>query len=285
MVRSLRAEEVDPGEMFDGTLLVTVPHQDDGVLACGATLSRLPDKSRVHVAYATDGSGSPAPVLRWRDRAPTGLDRIRMREAVAALGHLGVPESNLHFLAFPDGRLGRHVNELREALRSLVGRVRPDHVLVPFRYDRHPDHLALSRAVLAALAEGDLGEARVTEYFVYYESRLLPRGDVRAYVRAGLLRQVSAEEDGRLKREALDCFRSQTTRFYPWQTRPNLTPELLDAVSRAPEVFLPYDPALPRARVFRGPTAWIRAAHRLEPVLKKRKDQALALIKRSLGAS
>jgi LmbE family N-acetylglucosaminyl deacetylase len=274
------AEHVDPVTFFDGTLLLTVPHQDDGVLACGAALAQLRHKTAVHVVYATDGSGSPAPVLPWRDAVPVGLDRIRMEEAREAMEHLGVPDGNVHFLAYPDGRLRRHLPELRRSLRTLAERIRPDHVLVPFRYDRHSDHLALNRAVLDALAAGELGRASVTEYFVYHQWRLLPRGDVRTYVRPGMLRQVSPGEAGRLKREALDRFRSQTTCYFLWQTRPNLTPALLDDVSRSPEVFLPYDAAWPGARIFRGPTVWIRAVHRLEPSLKKRKDQLLALLTR-----
>ena len=102
--------------------------------------------------------------------------------------------------------------------------------------------------------------------------RLLPRGDIRAYVRPGLLRRVDPGEASAVKRAALDRFASQTTRFYPWQTRPNLTPALLDAVSAEPEVFLRYDPALGGPAVLAGPVPWIRVAHRIEPWLKKRKQ-------------
>jgi LmbE family N-acetylglucosaminyl deacetylase len=278
---SFRAEAVDPGAFFDGRLLLTVPHQDDGVLACGGTIARLPDPKAVHVVYATDGSRSPEPVLPWGDRAGPDLVDVRADEAREAMTSLGVPVENVHFLALPDGALRGHATELSASLAELVARIRPNHVLTPFRYDRHTDHLALNRAVTTLEGEGKLGEAVVTEYFVYHYWRLLRRGDVRAYIRPGLLQQVEIEEVFRRKRGALDRFRSQTTRFYEWQTRPNLTPQLLDAVSREPEVFLRYDRRMPGARVFRGNVPWIRAAHRLEPVLKKRKDQAVALLKRA----
>ena len=45
------------------------------------------------------------------------------------------------------------------------------------------------------------------------------------------------------------------------------------------------DPGLAGTRVFAGPTVWIRMAHRLEPMLKKRKDQAVALLKRGFTGS
>jgi LmbE family N-acetylglucosaminyl deacetylase len=271
---------VDPATFFPGTLLLTVPHQDDGVLACGATIARLPDRSAVHVVYATDGGRSPEPVLPWGDRASPDLPRIRADEAREAMGSLGVPADNVHFLELPDGGLRNHAERLRSGLRELVARIVPAHVLAPFRYDRHTDHLALNRTVTALHAAGELRGATFTEYFVYHYWRLLPRGDVRAYIRSGLLQRVDPGDSSGAKRDALDRFRSQTTRFYPWQTRPNLTPQLLDAVSEEPEVFLRYDPALPGARVFAGSVTWIRLSHRFEPVLKKRKDQAVALLKR-----
>ena len=44
----------DPAVLFPGTLVIAVPHRDDEALALGGTIARLPEKSRVHVVYATD---------------------------------------------------------------------------------------------------------------------------------------------------------------------------------------------------------------------------------------
>jgi LmbE family N-acetylglucosaminyl deacetylase len=276
-------DSVDPADFLAGTVLIAAPHQDDEILACGGTIARLPDKTSIHVVYATDGRRSPAPVLPWRDTTAPDLDRIRMDEACTAMGHLGVPAENLRFLALPDGGLRHYLDELTERLGDLAARIRPAHVLVPFRYDRHTDHLALNRVAIRLLREGRLAGAAVTEYFVYYRWRLLPRGDVRAYIRPGLLAGVEIHDVSRLKRQALDRFRSQTTRFYSWQDRPNLTSTLLDEVSRTPEIFVRYDPSLPGAKVFSASVAWICTAHRLEPGLKKVKDQAVAWIKRGFA--
>jgi LmbE family N-acetylglucosaminyl deacetylase len=278
------AEEVDPATFFAGRVLLTAPHQDDCVLAFGATLARLGGGAHIHVAYATDGADSPEPLLPWFDERPRNLRELREEEAREAMQQLGVPPENVHFLDFPDRRLGRHLPALRRALRELAERVGPDHVVAPFRYDRHPDHLALHRAVVDLFGDPEENQVEVTEYFVYHHSRLLPRRDLRAYVRPGLLRAVIPGSAAASKRRALDCFRSQTTRMYPWQTRPNLSAQLLDEVSVTPEIFLRYDPSLAGTRVLVGPRLWIRVAHRIEPVLKRRKDQLVALLKRSVGA-
>lgn len=263
-----------------GRVLLTVPHMDDDVLACGGTLASMADKTRVFVVYATDGRGSPAPVLPWRDAASPDLGDVREREARAALGHLGIPQDQIHFLALPDGRLRSHEPALDSALRELISAIRPAHLLTPFRFDRHPDHLALNRVVTRAWREGAFGNAGLWEYFVYHRWRLLPRGDIRLYIAPDLLSEADIEAHTALKLEALELFRSQTTRFYAWQTRPNLTPELLSRVSREPEVFLRHDRSRPGAKVFTGSVVWIRLAHRLEPFLKRNKDKSVAILRR-----
>jgi N-acetylglucosamine malate deacetylase 1 len=273
---------VSVGDFFAGSGLIMVPHMDDEVLACGGTMALLPNKAAWHVVYATDGMGSPEPVLPWRDKVSPDLGRIRQAEARAATALLGLPPENVHFLNLPDGRLRRHTPALRQALLQRVARLQPDHLLAPFRYDRHPDHLALNHTVMRLVQEGAFRGA-LTEYFVYHRWRLLPAGDVRRYVRPGLLHQIDVTAVSAQKREALDCFKSQTTCFYPWQMRPNLTPELLDEAGRAPELFLRFDATLPGTAVFQHTVPWIRIAHRLEPILKKRKDRLVAWWRRGVS--
>jgi LmbE family N-acetylglucosaminyl deacetylase len=273
---------IDPAEIFQGTIVITVPHMDDGVLACGGTIAKLPQKERIHVIYATDGMKSPAPVLPWRDSISPDLGVVRMREATVAMGYLGIPEENIHFLGLPEGQLKNHMETMSSSLTELIEQIKPAHILTPFRYDRHTDHLALNHVITAAHQQG-LYQAELTEYFVYYRWRLLPAGDVRKYIQPGRLLEVNIQDASAQKRSALDCFKSQTTRFYVWQTRPNLTPMLLDAVSQTPELFLRYDASAPGPAVFDRHVTWIRLAHRLEPFLKKRKDRVVALWARGLG--
>lgn len=269
---------VDPVERFPGVVAVLAPHMDDELLACGGTLAALPSRNRVHVVWASDGSRSPAPAAPWR-HPPVGLSEIRAREAREALGALGVPEENLHFLCLPDGRLRGHAAELQQALGRLLHTIDPDHLLAPFRFDRHPDHLAVHRAATVWTAARG-GRSELLEYFVYTRSRLLPRGDIRSYIRPGLLVGVDITRWSVAKRRALECYRSQTTRAYGFQHRPNLTPTLLDQVCGEPELFLPWSPSMSGPAVFDGPVPYIRIVHRLEPILKSRKDQLVGLLRR-----
>ncbi len=262
-------------ELLPDRVLLAVPHMDDCVLACGGTIAQLSDPARVHVVYASDGRASPEPVIPGRDRVTHDLFEVRRAEAIAAMERLGIPESQLHFLGLPDRRLRAHLPSLRAALADLRSRIGAERIAAPFRYDQNPDHLAVHAAAR------DSGARSLIEYFVYYRLRLLPGGDLRSYLCPELRREVDISAASRVKRAALACFESQTTRFYPWQTRPNLTPELLDEVSTAPEVFVCDAP--PDGRVFARGAARIRVLHRLEPALKRPKDRAVALLRRGLG--
>jgi LmbE family N-acetylglucosaminyl deacetylase len=253
---------------------------DDCTLACGGTIALLADRSNVHMVYATDGRRAPAPELPMLDRISEDLRPVREAEARAAMERIGLPRGNVHFLGLPDGRLRRHREDLRKALTRLVERLAPDRLLIPFRYDRHPDHLAVHDVVTSP--RDGIGSGRaILEYFVYHRWRLLPLGDIRRYLPSDALLEVDIREAADTKQAALELFHSQTTRYFGWQSRPNLTRELIEAVSREPETFFRYDRTRRGADVFDGPRAWIRIAHRLEPFLKKHKDRAVALVRRA----
>lgn len=269
-------------EHFRGSILIVAPHMDDEVLACGGLIALLPDKHRIHVLYATDGTMSPAPVLPGSGVASSDLGELRRRESVAAMTVLGVPADNLSFLDLPEARLQRYTAELEKRFLDLIRRIRPDHVLVPFRFDRHPDHLAVNKVATDARRQGQF-RGELSEYFVYHRWRLLPRKDIRRYLRQEDLLQADLAAVAALKRAALDCFRTQTTRYYPWQTRPILTPELLDEECRGPEYFLRYDPSRPGKEVFTSAATWIRIAHRLEPKLQKWKYVVKTAWQRATG--
>jgi LmbE family N-acetylglucosaminyl deacetylase len=265
MVESPQAAALD---RFAGTVLVVAPHMDDEALACGGLLAQLPDPTSIHVVYATDGTQSPAPVESLRDVVSDDLGMLRRQESITAMRLLGVPQRNLHFFNLPEAHLTRHEQVFAQSLGEQLRAIDPDVILAPFRYDRHPDHLAVNRVVTAALRARST-RAAFYEYFVYHRWRLLPERDVRRYVRPDQIVRVDLDGAQRRKRAMLECFRTQTTRFYPWQTRPILQPELIDDECSGPELYVRYDPRFAGARIFERAAAWIRIVHRLEPPLQR----------------
>lgn len=263
-----------PAGWFGHRVAIVSPHPDDETLGCGALMAQLGATREIHVLFVTDGSRSPEPPEGVEfDRSQ--LVAAREDEAREAMAVLGIPGRNLRFLRLPDGRLSAS----RDALcRTLVDALRPfqaDDVLVPFRYDWHPDHLAVHQAVVRAAAAGAIA-SRVVEYFVYTQRRLLPRGDIRAYLRPDQAVLMPAEVQRDVKLQALECFRTQTTRYYEWQRRPILTPDLLRRMCAAPEAFVAY--RAPAGDVLHR-AAWVRAASAAEPRLKRLKDGLLEWVR------
>jgi hypothetical protein len=128
-------------------------------------------------------------------------------------------------------------------------------------------------------------QAQLFEYFVYYRWRLLPAKDVRRYIKPDYLLEVDIKDESTLKKTALNCFESQTTIYYSWQTRPILTPRLIDEDSQGPEFFLRFDRAAQGPSVFSSAVVWIRIAHRLEPFLQRWKYRVGAVLSRGLAVN
>jgi N-acetylglucosamine malate deacetylase 1 len=271
--------KVEPYQYFPGRIVLIAPHMDDEALACGGLIASLPDRELIHLVYATDGMKSPAPIVPSRDSISSDLGEVRVKESIAAMRVLGVPQHNLHFLRLPEARLSRCRPVLAEALRQLMAQLQPDYIFIPFRYDRHRDHLTINHAVMAGKKRGWY-RAQLIEYFVYHRWKLLPGRDIRRYIQPQHLIEIDIKPVARQKRMALDCFQSQTTIYYPWQTRPILTSKLLDEECAHPEYFLLNQPTLPGTAVFSRAVLWIRFVHRLEPFLVKWKYLTGALLKR-----
>lgn len=266
-------------QFAESTIVIVAPHMDDEALACGGLIARLPNKHRIHVIYATDGMKSPAPIFAGHDRVSPNLGKIRMKESAAAMQLLGVPEQNLHFLCLPEAELQKNIFQLQKQLRKKIEDISPNFVFIPFRYDRHLDHLAVNHVVVSAIKDGVL-HMKWVEYFVYYRWRLMPQQDIRKYIKPQFLYTLDIASVANQKRQSLNCFTSQTTIYYPWMTRPILTPKLLDEECQNPECFLIAPPSSSETAVLSGPVLWIRLAHRLEPILLRWKYLTLSMLKR-----
>ena len=222
---------------------------------------------------------SPAPIIPGRDEISPDLGKIRILESTAAMKLLGIPEQNLHFLCLPEAQLKKNVSALRDLIRAKINLISPQHIFLPFRYDRHPDHLAVNHVITSDSEQG-LIQTQLIEYFVYYRWRLMPKRDIRKYINPKFLYKLDITDIAKQKRQSLACFTSQTTMYYPWQTRPILTSTLLDEECQNPEYFLIAPASSSGTAIFSNSMLWIRLAHRLEPFLQRWKYMTGAFLKR-----
>ena len=264
---------VSDSSPFTGDILVCAPHMDDDVLGCGMLIALHARRGRVHVMFVSDGALSPQPP---RDQLVVAMElpAIREAEAIAGLALLGVARSNVTFMGLPDGSLSRHREAISRQVAERAQAMRASAVLVPFRYDRHPDHLAVNRAATSARLAGRI-TADLVEYFVYTKWRMLRSGDVRDYVPTEDMVRVRSTEVSRLKRAALACHRSQTTRYFPEQRRPILTSTLIDQACEEPETYLLHRADRSGRRGLARGRFWVPLACRMEPQLKRLKDRLL----------
>ena len=135
-----------------GTILSVWAHPDDEGYSCGGLMAiAVRGGQRVVCVTATRGELGSTDPSRW----PNGpeLAAVRTRELAAALAVLGVTEHI--WLDYPDGGCEKvDQDQALARLREIVDRVRPDTVLTfgPDGATYHPDHMAVSRWMSAAVA-------------------------------------------------------------------------------------------------------------------------------------
>lgn len=134
-----------PEPLLGEKLLVLAPHPDDEVIGCGGLVAlHVRGGRRVHVIVATDGSEAE------RGEMPReAFAALREKETNAGLAHLGAPPAE--FLRIPDRALDEHHVSFQSVLRDRLLEIRPDLLVLPSPIEIHPDHRALSVAVIELL--------------------------------------------------------------------------------------------------------------------------------------
>ena len=123
-------------------VLVVAVHPDDETLGCGGALLR----------HAAAGDS-----LHWLIVTAACLPEYtepqirRQAEQIEAV-RLAYPFATVHWLKFPTTRLELvPINEMVQAIRGVVEKVRPETVFLPNRSDVHSDHRATFQAAASAL--------------------------------------------------------------------------------------------------------------------------------------
>lgn len=148
----LKRPEKESAEGFGVDVLAFGPHPDDVEMFCGGSL----------ISLAQLGYSTAIIDLTRGERATRGTPEIRAKEAEAAAQVMG-----LRFrenLGFPDTGISSGSGE--DALNpssqlskvvSALRRHRPEFVLIPWREERHPDHVAASELVSKAVFYAGVG--------------------------------------------------------------------------------------------------------------------------------
>lgn len=190
-------------------ILYFAPHPDDESLAGGCLLQRAAAcGAEVRVIFATNGESNPWPQRAFEKRwfldheVRSRWSLRRQREATSALQVLGLPEACAAFLGLPDQGLTRLFQKdphlLATLLRQQIEDFQPDIIFQPSQKDRHPDHRALSRAIILGAGQMEMGSPQIFEYWVHGSTDVTPT-----------LTFALTSEEMEMKRRAILCHETQ----------------------------------------------------------------------------
>ena len=137
-------------------VLVFSPHPDDETIGVGGYIAQsIRNGADVRIVLVTNGNYHHQ-------------EAIRYAEFKKATGILGVSETSLVFLNFPDGSL-RKIKQtvLGAALREQIDQFHPDIIIYPHPRDYNRDHAAIGKAVIDILESGHYN-VTAYEYLVHY---------------------------------------------------------------------------------------------------------------------
>jgi LmbE family N-acetylglucosaminyl deacetylase len=138
-------------------ILIFSPHPDDETIAAGGYIAQaIQAGADVRIALVTDGD--------FHHNSQTRCSEFKKATAI-----LGVADSNVIFMGFPDGKLDKEQEStLEDALTQQIGQFNPDIVVSPYPGDNNPDHAAIGKAVEGIL-KSDSHKRTVYEFLVHYE--------------------------------------------------------------------------------------------------------------------
>ena len=171
---------------------VLAPHPDDEVFGCGgAAMQYAAQGAQVHITVVSDGTGYA------QQEEAAAILATRESETNAALQALGLAPAE--FWRMPDRGLAQSTHLAQRLLDHLQANA-CDVVFAPSLHEVHPDHLAVTRALLQAL-EMRKTQGQPLPSLVQYE--------IGAPLQPNLLLDISKVWPQ--KQKAMQCFASQLT--------------------------------------------------------------------------
>ena len=120
---------VIPDPKNTDTILIFSPHPDDETIATGGFIkTAISNGAKIWIVLVTNGNKHH-------------LEKARYNEFAIVTTTLGVPESHLIYLNYPDGGLHKEDPGLVQTyFKNIIEFVHPNIVFIPSPKDRHPDH-------------------------------------------------------------------------------------------------------------------------------------------------
>ncbi|MBZ5546171.1 MAG: PIG-L family deacetylase, partial [Acidobacteriia bacterium] len=172
------------------SILIFCAHQDDEGAHAGIIRAAVENQIPIHLVYFTSGDSGSCDRYYEHSCSPAealNFGALRMEEARASVGHLGVPRDNIFFLGLPDGGSGeiwyRHILPTKpylsvllasdhspyedaaipnlpyarqsavDAAKEFIKKFQPDVIFTGHPDERHVDHRTNNWFVVKALQE------------------------------------------------------------------------------------------------------------------------------------
>jgi len=162
-VRQASLEAATGDEPLTGqTWMFVSPHDDDLCIGAGLLMQAAVDAGAdVQAVIVTDGCLGYCEASQQDD-----IVEVRKAETIRSFEILGVQESHVTFLGFPDGGLTKYIGRrqavegeprvsgftgLQNAFTHSLRELRPSHVFVPTKMDLHPDHQITHNELMISL--------------------------------------------------------------------------------------------------------------------------------------
>ena len=164
-------------------VLILSPHYDDGVLACGGTISKLTESDDVSIDY-----------LVFAPRSPEYEHEILHSELLEAASFVGVDEVDIRYFNFKTREFPRNRQSILDKIFHLNKEKHFTMIFTPTRFDVHQDH----QTVYKRLPTSIFGYELLLNTFSFDTSVFCS----------------FSEQQMNAKLKAFDCFKTQMSRTH-----------------------------------------------------------------------
>lgn len=150
---------------LSGRTVIIAPHPDDEVIGCAGLIQALVERDTPpHVIIMTGGGGSHRGCCNTSEEA---IVDARRELTLKSAKILGIPESHIFFLDYPDDGV-LFDNPETEKLKELISSLSPNVLFVPYRGDVMPDHIQTADIVKELMKDKKVSIYEYCVWMWYY---------------------------------------------------------------------------------------------------------------------